>query len=114
MKDMNTVKEITSKICARHRSIIDHIEDFPETVYVGKCHNGSWAKLTYPKFGLGLACFLSKADSETWYSSPDKHPLTLVEMVKSEAIKLAKKENLKYLHLLSESAETPLNHLKIS
>jgi len=111
---MDTIREITSKIHERHRNIISNIEEFPEILYVGKCNNGNWSKLTYPKFGLGLACFWSKADSETWYSSPNKHPLILVKMVKSEAIKLAKKENLKYLHLLSNDISTPLNHLKIS
>jgi hypothetical protein len=110
---MDREKEITSRIYARHLNVVEHIKSFPETIYVAKCFDGKWAKLTYERYGLGIGCFLSKADGESWQGS-DKFKLTLIEMRKADAIKIAKNENLSYLHLLSHDKDAPLNHLKIS
>lgn len=94
--------------------MINHIEDFPEVIYVSRLISGKLAKITYPELGLGLACFLSKADSKSWRGLSDECSLSVVKMVKSEAIRLAKRENLKYIHLLSNDFSSPLNHFKIS
>lgn len=110
---MDKEKEITSRIYAQHLNVVSHIESFPDIVYVAQCFDGKWAKLTYERYGLGIACFLSKADGENWQGS-DKFKLTLIELRKESAIKIAKKEKLSYLHLLSNDKNTPLNHLKVS
>lgn len=107
------IGEITNRIKSQHTAIVNAIPKFPEKVLVGRCKNGKWAKVSYSDTGLGLACFAFAQDSEDWFEVPGKTPLRLVEMTKDEAIKIAKKEKLNYLHLLSNNIAEPLAHHKI-
>jgi len=110
---MNNAFEITSKLKRDPDTIVDEIQQFPDKFFVARCSNGSWAKISYSDTGLGLACFLSHHDSKSWFSVPKKDALQLVEMTRAEASVIAKTENLRYLHLLSESIKQPLGHLKV-
>lgn len=108
------IGEITSRLKRQHLVIVESIPQFPEKIFVGRSKNGKWAKVSYSQMGLGLACFAFAKDSEDWFSLPNKMPLRLIEMTKDDAIKLAKKENLNFLHLLSSSVAEPLAHYKIT
>lgn len=110
----NKIIEITSDLVARHTGVVKQIQDFSDVIFVGRFKSGDWAKLSYSQYGMGLACFLSEKDSKDWYSVPDKQHFNLVSMLKEDAIKLAKRENVEYLHLLSNDIKSPLSHFKIS
>lgn len=106
--------EITSKLIARHNSVIEQIRSFPDVIFVGRLESGDWARLSYPKYGMGLACFVSELDGKNWRSAPGNHGLNMVGMLRQEAIKLATREKVQYLHLLSDDISKPFSHLKIS
>lgn len=106
--------EITSQLISRHNSIVEQIQGFPDTIFVGRLESGEWAKLSYPKHGMGLACFRYEQDGKSWYSAPGKQNLEMVSMLRQEAVKLARREKVQYLHLLSDDVSKPFNHLKIT
>lgn len=106
--------EIASKLITRHNSVIEQIQGFPDVILVGRLESGDWARLSYPKYGMGLACFLSKFDGKNWHSVPGNQGLQMVSMLRQDAIKLATREKVQYLHLLSDDISKPFSHLKIS
>lgn len=95
-------------------TLVASINAMPEFVFVGRVFEHAWAGVFYESYGVGLACFLSSKDSASWFDTQDIAPIEVVQVSALEAMSIAKRVNLDYIHLLSNEMKNPLGHFSTS